>query len=143
MLSLIKNLKFYRVLAPVAAGTTDQKTSGVLVGGKKTIAFVVGLGAIVSTGTVTIKAQGSNDDVDANYVDIASATFASADDQDNKLHLLEVVRPTYKYVRCYIDLGTANTTVDLVIAIVGNFFRTLPVSQPSDVSSYSGTSKVS
>lgn len=143
MFSLLKNYKFHRVLAPVAAGTTDQKTSGVNRENAQTILFCVGLGAIVSTGTVTIKAQGSDTDVDGDYVDLEGASFASADDQDSKLHLLEVVRPKYKFTRLYIDLGTANTTIDLVIAMVGNYPRTLPVTQPATVSSYGNLSVVS
>lgn len=143
MFSLLKNFEFHRVLAPVAAGTTDQKTSGVDRGNAQTLLFCVGLGAIVSTGTVVIKAQGSDTDVDGDYVDLAGAEITSADDQDNKLHLLEIVRPRYKYTRVYIDLGTANTTIDLVIAMVGNYPRTLPVTQPSTVSSYGNVSVVS
>ena len=144
MLSILKNFKFFRVLAPVAAGTTDQKTSGVDCSGSETVLFCLGLGTITSTATITVKLQGSDIDVDANYVDLASPSSAAiADSESSKLVLMECVKPQFRYIRLYIDLGTANTVINLCIAMTGNFPRNAPLTQPSEVSHYGNVSAVS
>ena len=146
MLSILKNFKFYRVLAPVAAGTTDQKTTGVDCAGVDTVLFCIGFGTVTSGAVITVKLQGSDTDVDGDYVDLVAPATAAviADSESDKLVRVECVRPQQRYIRAYIDLGTANAVIDLAVAMTGvNIRNAAPLVQPTDVSNYGEVSAVS
>ena len=141
MLSLLKNNTYGRCLNAVSAGTTDQTTPGVDTASAQTVLFGILFGAIVSTATISIKLQGSDDN--STWSDLEATAFAVYDSEDNKLCLLECVKPAYRYIRAYIDLGTANTTIDGVFYELAYGQRTQPVSQPSTVTHYGNKSFVS
>jgi hypothetical protein len=82
-------------------------------------------------------------DNNSTWTDLESTSFAVYDSEDNKLCLCECVRPAYRYVRAYIDLGTANTVIDGVFYELAYAPRTAPVTQPSTVTHYGNKSFVS
>lgn len=147
MLSLLKNLEFRRVLGPVVAGTSTQTTSAVNMSGVQTVLFVVGLGTITAGGVVTCTLRGSNDD--STYGDLEDDADANQevtiyDSEDNLLVLIEVVKPRQKYIKLQIVRATANAVIDLVIAIMGVWHRTLPVVQDTaHVSHYGNLTAIS
>ena len=132
MLSIKKNFNVDRLLAPQAAGTGTKTPTALDMLHRETALFVVGFGAIVTGSVITIKLQGSTDD--STFVDIEGSSITVADDQDNKLVLLECIRPKYRYVRPLITIATQNATIDLVTAISGIYQRNAPVTQGSTVS---------
>lgn len=142
MLSLLKNLEFRRVLAPVVAGTSTQTTSSVDCAGVQTLLFVVGLGTMSSGATVTPTLTGSTDD--SSFSALASSGVTVYDSEDNLLLLVEVVKPVQRYVKLQLARGVANTVIDLVIAICGVWHRNLPVTQDSThVTHYGNSSQIS
>lgn len=147
MLSLLKNLEFRRVLAPVVAGTSTQTTSAVNTSGVQTVLFIVGLGTLTATNVTTMTLRGSDDDItyaDMEDEDGVDQEVTIYDSEDNKLVLVEVVKPRQKYVKLQIARATANAVIDLVIAILGVWHRTLPVVQDNDhVSHYGNLSAIS
>lgn len=147
MLSLLRNLEFRRVLGPVAAGTSTQTTDAVNTSGVQTVLFVVGLGTLTATNVTTMTLRGSDDDV--TYADMQDESNTDQavtiyDTENNKLVLVEVVKPKQKYVKLQIARATANAVIDLVIAILGVWHRTLPVTQDTThVSHYGNLSAIS
>lgn len=129
MKDFLNNYKLVRV-APdgtsgstfvLSAGTTDVNSAAVDVFGYRSVAFVLALGAIVDTGTLGLKLQGSVDGTN-NWTDITGAAYNSGTSaDDNKLVGIEVsaLSPSYRYARIVIDRGTANLTVDSLIAVLG------------------------
>lgn len=106
----------------LAAGTTDVQSSAVAMGNFVSVAFIIVLGAIVSTGTLGVKLQGSANGTDG-WTDISGTEYtATTDSDDDKLILIEesAVLSTYRHVRVAFDRGTANTTIDALIAILSN-----------------------
>lgn len=139
MLSLLKNGEFVRVMNAVAAGTTSQNSTGVNCEGADAVTFIAAFGTITSGAVTSIKAQQSSDDGSADdYSDIAGSSCTVADDQDNKIAVLEIVRPLKKYVRLVVVRGTQNAVIDGVFA-VATHARKVPVSQGSTVITTSKT----
>jgi hypothetical protein len=83
--------------------------------GFESVTFVVAIGAIVSTGTVTVKAQQSADN--SSFADLEGTAIAYTDADDNKLAVLEITKPRERYVRAVVTTATANGTIDSVVAI--------------------------
>jgi len=79
------------------------------------VTFIASIGAIVSTGTVTLKAQQSDDD--SSFADLEGTAVAYTDADDNKLAVLEITSPRERYVRPVVVTATANGTIDCVLAI--------------------------
>lgn len=144
MLSILKNFLVKRALAPVAAGTTTQYTSWMDMQSFQTIMFIAGIGTQTSTNVFTPTIQVSNDQ--STIYDLP-ATFDVPDTQSNKLALIEVVRPGYRYVRLKIARTTANAVIDLVVAILGYYPKaTVPLTQDTgsgQTTSYGNQSWVS
>lgn len=142
MLSLLKNLEVFRVLAPTVAGTTTIVTSSVDCAGLQTVLFIVGVGTITSGGSFVPTFEGSDDDV--SFSPLAASGVNVLDGADDKLLLIEIVKPRQRYIRLSLDRNTANVVFDLGIAIGGVWHRNLPVTQPTaSVTSYGNVSQIS
>lgn len=131
---LSHQIKTVRVQNAVAAGTTDQQSSGVDTTGADGVRFVVGFGTLTAGQVTSAKLQCSDDDGDADdYTDLANVeTAALADADSNKLLILDVVRPPKKYVRLYEDRATQNAVIDFAVAELYNL-RDVPTSTHSTV----------
>lgn len=137
MFSLLKDCKITRVENAAAAGQTELKTDVLDMSGYDGVMFVAILGDVTDTSvlTLTAKQNTANSDSSPTPTSItgASATFtAGASDADNKLLVVDVVRPTSRYVFASLTRTTANAVVDGIIAIQYRS-RSVPVTQGSTV----------
>lgn len=133
MLSLLNNARIQRCLNAVAAGTTSQNGSGVDTSNAETVTFIAEFGSIAAGAVTGLKAQGSDDDGSSDaYADLEGTLVEIADDEGNKILVLEIVRPKSKWVRPVVVRGTANAVIDGVIAIT-TLTRVTPVTQGSTV----------
>ena len=107
--------KVTRVMNGVAAGTTDQNSTSVDMKGFDAVQFVALFGTIDATAVTSVKAQGSSDN--STWSDLASTAVSVADDDDNQAVILDLNKPSQRYVRCVVDRGTANAVIDGVIAL--------------------------
>jgi len=114
-MNLTTSTKITRVSNAVAAGTATTNCTSVDMKNFDAVTFIAAIGAIVSTGTVTVKAQQSSDN--STFADLENTAIAYADDDDNKLAVLEITQPSERYVRCVVITATANGTIDSVVAI--------------------------
>ena len=115
MLNLSKAGKATRISDAVAAGTTDINCTGVDMKGYESVTFYTLFGTITATAVTSVKAQQSEDN--SSFADLEGTAITVADDDDNQVAILEIVRPQERYVRLVVDRGTANAVVDGVIAV--------------------------
>ena len=117
-MNISKNQKITRHSNAVAAGTTViTPASGVDMEGFETCIFIVSMGAITATAVTSIEVHQSSDD--STYNALEGSNVAIADDDDNQVFYVEVVKPKDRYLKCIVNRATANAVVDGIIAIQG------------------------
>lgn len=102
--------KTQRVLNATAVGTTNVNTSVVDTAGFGGVRFIVLYGA-VTDGTNSIKAQQGTASDGSDMADLAGTNVAVAATDDNKLAVVEVIRPRERYVRAVVVRGGATGAV--------------------------------
>ena len=123
--------------APVAAGATDVTDCKVIdMQNFEGVRFIVGLGTLTSGAVTSINvlqadAKASGTALTAG-ADLAGTKVAAVDTGDNKVYIVDVYRPTKRYVQLLIKRATQNAVVDLAIAEKYGA-RVLPVTQDADV----------
>ena len=135
ILSLLQEAKFDKVLVATVAGDTDTLTGDIVdLQDCDSVLGIAILGDVASTAVVTLKAY--TGDVatltDGAYEAVTATVTATATSADNKLLVLDIVKPGKRYVRFDVVRATANAVVDGVIAARYNF-RVAPTTQPADV----------
>lgn len=106
-----------RVQNAAVANTTTIKSSRVdmQAEGADGILFICAMGAINATGTVALKAAQAATDIDGVELASLAADWVAAD--DNKIGIIDLVRPSKRWVQAWVERGTASSVVDAVIAI--------------------------
>lgn len=133
--SILKNGMFDKVLVATAAGTADTLTGDILdMQGYDSVVLVAILGDVTATSVLTLKAFCGDAPAlgDGAYKTATATVTADATSADNKLLVLDVIRPGKRYVRADLVRATANAVVDGIIAYRYNA-RNAPTTQPSDV----------
>lgn len=139
LLSLLKDCLITRVLNAVAAGTSDQDGTVLDMAGYDGVLFVAALGDVTSTSVLELQVFGNTANSTSSpspvelTADSAGPTTAGASDNDNKLYVVDVVRPAYRYVFPRVKRGTANAVIDGVLAVQYRS-RSVPITQGSTVS---------
>src|SRR5690606_33557390 len=78
--------------------------------------FIVLLGAITANAVTSVKAQQGDLLAGSDMDDLEDSAVTVADDDDNQIVIVDVVRPSKQFVRCVVDRGTQNAVVDGIIA---------------------------
>lgn len=133
--SILKESAFDKALVATAAGFGDTLNGDIIdLQGFDSICLIGILGDVAATGVATLKAYCGDAAAlgDGAYKTATATVTADATSADNKLLVLDIVRPGKRYVRADLVRATANIVVDGVIAIRYNA-KTAPVTQPSDV----------
>lgn len=141
MESIIRNCKPQKIMIPYAAATTERKSDSVNTTGLDSVAFFAMFGTITSGGSCAMTIQGSDTDVDANYVNCYDQTNTLMrktilDGDDNKVLVIEAIRPRFKYLRMVLTPAVANVVIDYGMAIAGVHQRTRPPTRHSSMSAY-------
>ena len=114
---LLDTVSFQKLLAAAAAGTGTSNSSEVDMSGFVSVLGSLQLGALTSTGGVTLKAQ-ETDVSGSGYTDITGATITNTGDTATlKLMVLEVIKPMKRYVRFVVTRATANCVIDTLTGI--------------------------
>lgn len=114
-----------------SADTSDLTSEYVDTQGFEGCRFVVGFGALTSTAVTSIKVQ-QCDTSDGSYSDLTGTSITVADDDDNKIAIVDIYRPRERYLKLVTDRGTANAVVDFLVAeLYGATAH--PVSQSSSI----------
>lgn len=134
---LLDEVKVTRVENSAVAGTSELKTDVLDMSGFDGVVFIAVLGDVTDTSVLTLTPKGNTANSDSSPTPVAitgaSATYtAAASDADNKLMVVDVLRPGYRYVFASLTRTTANAVVDGIIAVQYKC-RSVPVTQGSTV----------
>lgn len=134
--NLLKNVKITRVLADGAGTASATPTKGTIIDmqGFESVMFIASMGNVVSGSVVSLRAaQGTTNSTGAMALLAGSSGgTAGASDVDDKLIILDVVRPTERYIEVQVFHVTQDAPFDGVIAIQYGA-RNVPVTQGSTV----------
>lgn len=137
MFSIVKDAKITVVENPAAAGTTDLVTDILDMAGYESVTFICPIVDSTNTGTIRLLGHQNTANSTSGSTQIATGTtntYTADDSHNNKVLVLELIKPTQRYVYCTVDLGTANTATGAVIAMqYGTNFG--PVTQHASVAS--------
>lgn len=133
--SLLKAAKIDKVLVATAAGTDDTLEGDILdMQDCDSVMGIAILGEVTTTAVLTLKAfTGDVADLsDGAYETVTATATALVDSADNKLLVLDVIKPGKRYARFDLVRATANAVVDGIVGIRYNY-RIKPTTQPADV----------
>lgn len=132
------------ITVAVAPALVDQSAANTLsaaidMQGYDRVRFIYQLGGMVNGGSLSTWAVESNESNLGNATNIVSAENSSnqaklvnvANSDNNSVQVLDIYRPTKRYVGVYVDAVTANITL---LGVLAERFRgtgVLPATQPS------------
>ena len=137
MLSMLNECKISVVKGAVAAGQTEIADAAVVdMQGFENVAFLAVLGAdtaATAKSTLSVLAGDKADMSDAAVKPkVAVHIASSATSDDDKVLLLDVVRPGKRYLRAKLARETANVAVSAILALQYDGDN-IPVTQSADV----------
>ena len=137
MASELQNILTLRHSNAVAAGTTAiTPSSGVNMAGYSACRFIVSWGAITASGVQSVEVHQSSDDGSSDaYTALAGTKVTVADDDDNKLTIIDIQHPGECYLKCIVNRATQNSAIDGIIAML-SMAKTQPASEHADVQGY-------
>jgi hypothetical protein len=118
MRTLSENARTSRVSNSVAAGTTTINSAIVDAANYGGVRFEALLGAITTGGSATVKVQSGNLADGSDMADLAGASVAFADTDDNAMATIEVRNPRKRYHRCTVVRSTQNTVIDGIVSLL-------------------------
>lgn len=116
-------------------GTTTANGSVTDATGYEAAIAYLAIGAISSTGTVTLKLQHGNESDGSDMADITGASASLTDADDSKLAIVEKVGLTKRYVRPVVVRETSGSVIDSCVLRL-NHPKKVPVTQDSTVASH-------
>ena len=134
-MNFIGNVKISRVEDGAVAGVTVLTSDVVDMQNFDGLVFLAALGDVLDTGVNVLQAQHSDVGDGSGMVDITASVVswtADATDADDKLMLLEIFRPTKRFLRVTLTRTVANTVLDGIFAFQSNPAEA-PVTQHSSV----------
>ncbi len=112
---LNEEIKLTNVLGYQADGQADPDSARVDMQGFDGVMFICSLGTITATGTVTMVAKQAATDIVGDA--LSGASVAAAADDDDKLLVIDIFRPTDRYLGVSLTLAVANSIIGGVMAI--------------------------
>lgn len=118
MSNLSNSTRIVRVSNAIAAGTTTPQSSAVVdTAGFEGCRFIFLLGATAATGVPQCKIQEGAAANLSDAADILGSGYLNVPTtDDNQITIVDVYRPKKRYLRAQVIRGTANTTIDGIIA---------------------------
>ena len=134
--NLLKNAKITRVHAGGAGAASATPTKGTILdmAGFQSVMFIAEMGDVVSGSVVSLRAAQATTN-DTNEMDLLAGSAggtAGASDIDDKLIVLDVVRPNERYIEVQLFHTTQNAPFDSILAIQYDA-KDMPVTQGSTV----------
>ncbi len=105
-----------RVIEAKTVDTTVIYSDAVDVGGAQGVCFVVAFGTI-SAGTPVVKVQQGDTSSAESMTALVGSIKLTATTNDNKLAIIDVKKPTKRYVRVVVDRTAGASVIDAGIAI--------------------------
>lgn len=134
--NLLNNVKITRVSADGAGTASSTPSKGTILDmeGFDSVMFVAAMGNVVASSEVALRAAGAavNDTGQMALLTGSAGGTAGASDYDDKLIVLDVVKPPFRYIEAQLFHVTQNAPFDGIFAIQYNASR-VPVTQGDTV----------
>ncbi len=136
MHSISQNLELRRIGAAVAAASnTDNNSDRIDMTDYQAARFFVTITDSAATGVATLKVEGNDTDSDSGMTLITSASHAKTcainDDLNDKVLMVEVRNPSYRYIQGVRTSATANIAFgEIYVELIP---RRVPVTQHSSI----------
>lgn len=115
---LARNTKATLVKTTVVAGTSDIQSDAVDMAGYEGVVFYISMGAITATAVTSANVQQSSTAALAGTeTDILGSKITIADDDDNQMAIIDLYRPSKRYVNAIVLRATANSVINSIIAV--------------------------
>lgn len=112
-----------------ASAAVDRNGAGLDMAGFDGVLMIVKMADIAAGAATTIKAQQSSDNgVTDAYSDLEDTGIAIADDDDDQVFVIDLVKPVKRWVRVVVDKDAANATNECALYLQYGP-RDLPVAQ--------------
>jgi len=116
-MNLLSDCRFQKVSNGAADGQGTTTSDEVDMAGFDSVAFIVSIGAITATGTVTVHAEQDVITGMGGAADLAGSAQAYTAADSNKLLILEINRPLERFVRCICVRAVANAVLNGIYAV--------------------------
>lgn len=142
LLDLYKEAKISQAITPTAgaAGTSDIDGAALDMSGFESVTTIITLGAITANAVTSIKMQQS-DSSGSGYSDLTGTSITVADDDDEEIKVIALVKPEKRYVRVQVARSTQNAVVASAEYIQLGAMKA-PTTQPTGVEGESHVSPV-
>ena len=117
MESLLEQGKLTLIKAASVAGVTDVTSDVIDTAGYAGVLMFTTFGVITGTAVTSIKAQEGDKADGSDMADLAGSGITVADDDDGQTFGIDLNRPRKRYVRLYVDRGTANAVIGEIYAL--------------------------
>lgn len=117
-----------RTALDYASGTADRNGEVFDTAGLEGVLMIVKFATIAAGGVNSIKAQQGAASNLSDAADLAGTAQTIADDDDNQIFVIDLVKPQKRYVRVVVDKDTTNACAESAIYI-GYGPRVMPVTQ--------------
>lgn len=129
MLNLSQEVKVSTALDFLAASASADRDGAILdMAGFDGVMVVVKMADIAAGATTSIKMQQDTDPAMGAAADLAGTGIAIADDDDDQIFIIDLYRPTERYVRVVVDKDAANNTNECALYFQYKA-RSIPVTQ--------------
>jgi len=110
---LLKNVKVSQAITPTAgaAGATDIEGTTIDMQGFEGVLMIVTFGAITAGAVTAITAQQGSASDGSDCTNLAGTGQTVADDDDGQIFVIDLYKPTDRYVRLHVDRATQNAVV--------------------------------
>lgn len=125
-----EEIKINKVKDASSAATTDVTSDSVDMQGYDSVAFLLTFGTITGSAVTSIHVEQSAND--SSFADLEGTNVTVADDDDNEMFWLEIVRPTDRYIRLIVDRGTQNAEVGAIYAFQTPMHEQKPIDNVID-----------
>lgn len=137
MKSLLKDCLFTKAANAAAAGTTDVDTTVFDMSGYDAILFIANVGDVTSGSVLELQVFGNTASSTSSPTPVEltadSATItAGASDADNTIFIVDVLKPSYRYVFARLVIDTQNAVTNGIYAIQYHA-RSVPITQGATV----------
>lgn len=99
-----------------AAGMTAINSDIIDMAGFENVRFTIAMGTIAAGAVTSVKIQQNDANSGTGMEDLTGSSVTVADDKDNQLIVIDVLKPKKRYLRVVTSRATANATVDAMIA---------------------------
>ncbi len=118
-MNLLKNVKITKVVPSFTAGQTNRDGTILDMSGYEGVLFIASFGVLLATGTLELVVDQNDADSSSGMAELeGTVTYTVPATPVSEVCLaLDIYKPMERFVRCGIELGTANAEIDGVIAI--------------------------